>query len=305
MPSLYLTDFLDYQDWNRSAFRANFSRNFNHYFVRDIDDAGHPPHRRFSQGSSCVRWFGRRPPVAKVDLEIVRRAREILDSPSKWNRADNRVCPETAKTFSLYCALEKATTEKTGSFVHRGAAMQEARFVIAEIAPNVNYYEHWLRDYNNDPTTTFADVQKFYDVLQDHIARRLAGEPIGPTTPASATAKPRQVTGADIKVLQRARHILDSSAKWNRHDDQNCETQTNTISLYCAIRMASREVPGNSGAVMQEARAVISEMDPRELKYKTRLTDYNNDPAVTFADLQKFFQEIEVRLTKRLDAPAQ
>jgi hypothetical protein len=57
--------------------------------------------------------------------------------------------------------LEKATTEKTGSFAHRGAAMQEARFVIEEIAPNVNYYEHRLRDYNNDPTTTFAGVQNF------------------------------------------------------------------------------------------------------------------------------------------------
>jgi hypothetical protein len=40
--------------------------------------------------------------ISREALEIVRRAREILDSPSKWNRADNRVCPETAKTFSLY-----------------------------------------------------------------------------------------------------------------------------------------------------------------------------------------------------------
>jgi hypothetical protein len=242
------------------------------------------------------------PPVAKVDLEIVRRAREILDSPSKWNRADNRICPETAKTFSLYCALEKATTDESGSFAHRGAAMQEARFVIEEIAPNVNYYEHWLRDYNNDPTTTFAGVQKFFDVLQDHIAKRLAGQPIETTTPASVTAKPRPVSKADIEVLQRARDMLDSPAKWNRRDDQNCSTRTNSVSLYCAIRTASEEVPGNSGAVMQEARAVIREMDPRELKYKTRLTDYNNDPAVTFADLQKFFQEIEGHLTKRLGA---
>jgi hypothetical protein len=245
-----------------------------------------------------------RPQVGKVDLKTVRRAREILDSPSRWNRADNRVCPEIAKTFSLYCALEKATTEKAGSFAHRGAAMQEARFVIGEIAPNVNYYEHWLRDYNNDPTTTFADVQKFFGVLQDHIARCLAGQPIVTTTAASATAKPRPVTQGDIEVLRRARDVLDSPAKWNRHDDQDCETQTNTVSVHCAIRMASREVPGNSGAVMQEARAVISEMDPKELKYKTRLADYNNDPAVTFADLQKFFQEIEVRLTKRLGAVA-
>lgn len=113
-------------------------------------------------------------------------------------------------------------------------------------------------------------------------------------------AKPRPATKVDIEVLQRARDILDSAAKWNRHDDQNCETQTNTVSLYCAIKRASKEVPGNSGGVMQEARAAISEMDPKELKYKTRLTDYNNDPAVTFADLQKFFEEIEARLTRRM-----
>jgi hypothetical protein len=48
-----------------------------------------------------------RPPVTKADSDIVRRAAQILDSPGKWNRADNRVCPPDAKTFSLYCALEK------------------------------------------------------------------------------------------------------------------------------------------------------------------------------------------------------
>ena len=53
----------------------------------------------------------------------MQRAKEILDSPAKWNRADNRVCPDTAKTFSLYCALEKATDEVSGSFEHRGAAL--------------------------------------------------------------------------------------------------------------------------------------------------------------------------------------
>src|ERR1051325_2639812 len=46
-----------------------------------------------------------RPPVTKADLQIVKRAREILDSPAKWNRADNRVCPAGAKVSRLYCAL--------------------------------------------------------------------------------------------------------------------------------------------------------------------------------------------------------
>jgi hypothetical protein len=114
-----------------------------------------------------------RPPVGKDDIRIVQRARRILDSPAKWNRADNRKCPKTAKTFSLYCALEAATDEISGSFAHRGAAMQEARFVIEEVAPNSKDYQHRLMDYNNDPKTTFADIQKVFTILEERIAKRL------------------------------------------------------------------------------------------------------------------------------------
>ena len=117
-----------------------------------------------------------KPPVTTDDVKIVQRAREILNSSSKWNRADTRVCPADAKTFSLYCALEKATTEVSGKFQHRGAAMQQARFVIDEIAPNRKNYEHRLMGYNNDPTTTFADVQRFFQLLEDRIKARLKEE---------------------------------------------------------------------------------------------------------------------------------
>ncbi len=123
-----------------------------------------------SSGDSQVR-----PPVTASDLQIVKRARKILDSPSKWNRADTRVCPADAKTFSLYCALEKATEEVTGNFKHRGAAMQEVRFVIDDIAPNRNYH-HRLMGYNNDPSTTFADIQKVFGLLENRIAKRLKAE---------------------------------------------------------------------------------------------------------------------------------
>jgi hypothetical protein len=118
-----------------------------------------------------------RPPVTAADVRIVQRAAKILDSPEKWNRADTRACPAEAKTFSLYCALEKATDEVTGNFQHRSAAMQEARFVIDEIAANRKNYHHRLMDYNNDPTTTFAGIQKVFRLLQDHITERLAKEP--------------------------------------------------------------------------------------------------------------------------------
>jgi hypothetical protein len=117
-----------------------------------------------------------KPPVTKADLQIVKQAQRILDSPLKWNRADNRVCPSDAKTFSLYCALENATKTVSGQFERRGAAMQEARFVIDEIAPNRNY-DHRLMGYNNDPSTTFADIQKVLHLLENRIAQRLKEEP--------------------------------------------------------------------------------------------------------------------------------
>jgi hypothetical protein len=120
------------------------------------------------------------PPVTKADVRIVERAKEILDSPSKWNRADTRLCPAEAKTFNLYCALEKATRDVTGQFEHRGATMQEARFVIEEVAPDWHKYHHRLMDYNNDPATTFADIQKVLRLLQERINKRLAAESATP-----------------------------------------------------------------------------------------------------------------------------
>jgi hypothetical protein len=115
-----------------------------------------------------------KPPVSEGDIRIVRRAREILNSPAKWNRSDNRECPAAQRTYSLYCALEKAAEEVSKKFEHRGATMQEARFAIDEVLAKGNHYEHRLMDYNNDPKTTFADVQKFFNLIEERIKKRLA-----------------------------------------------------------------------------------------------------------------------------------
>jgi len=116
------------------------------------------------------------PPVSEDDIRIVQRAREILSSPAKWNRADNRECPATKRTYSLYCALEKATREVSQKFEHRGAAMQQARFVIDEVLAKGNHYEHRLMDFNNDPKTTFTDVQKFFLLIEERIKKQLAAQ---------------------------------------------------------------------------------------------------------------------------------
>jgi hypothetical protein len=122
------------------------------------------------------------PYLRQDDLRIVHRAREILNSPEKWNHADTRVCrvqpcrlgcPSDARTFSLYCALKRATEEVKGSFDHRGAAMQGARVVIDEIVVNRKDFQHRLEGYNNDATTTFADIQKVLRLLEDRIKREI------------------------------------------------------------------------------------------------------------------------------------
>src|SRR5262252_441380 len=176
-----------------------------------------------------------RPPVTAADLQIVKRAREILDSPAKWNRADNRECPAEMKTFSLYCAFEMATVEVSGKAEHRGAALQEARFVIDEITVNRNY-EHRLMNYNNDPRTTFADIQQVFDIAERLIALRLKTDASG-TSPAIPL-----VTKADIEIARRARQLVDSPAKWDRNPKQECPPAAKTFSLYCALAMAATEI---------------------------------------------------------------
>ena len=230
-----------------------------------------------------------RPPVSKADIQIVKRAREILSSPAEWNRADTRECPAEEKTFSLYCALEKATEEVSAHFEHRGAAMQEARFVIDDIAPNRDY-NHRLMDYNNDPTTTFADIQKVFTLLEARIAARLRTEPAG----APATS------AAEIEILKRVRALLASEAKWNRASSQKCQAEQTTLGLYCAFRLASIAVTGrfdDQGAAIRAVRAAISET-PNGKNYQARLVDYNNDPTISLADLQKLLQSVEDRLAK-------
>jgi hypothetical protein len=246
-----------------------------------------------------------RPPVAKADIDIVKRARQLLDSPEKWNRNDNRICPDTEKTFSLYCALEKATDEVSGNFAHRGAAMQEARFVIdQDLAPN-NSYEHRLMNYNNDPKTTFADVQKFFDLLQERIEKRLKEQESNPQLAGARPAVPR-ITKTDIEVVKKVEEILDSPAKWDRASTQDCVVDAKTFGLYCAFAAASIALTGkfdDDAPGINEVRQLISRTAPNAPKYTARLVDYNNDPTVTFADLRKLLKTAEENLTKRMAEP--
>jgi hypothetical protein len=96
-----------------------------------------------------------------LDREILVRASKIIASDAVWNRADNRKCPAAATTWSIYCAVEKAQREVTGGFHHRRPAGELLREVVDDRTKSRNY-KHRMMDYNNDTTTTLADVRSLF-----------------------------------------------------------------------------------------------------------------------------------------------
>jgi hypothetical protein len=96
-----------------------------------------------------------------LDRGILVRAAQIISSDSVWNRADNRKCPATATKWSIYCAVEQAQIEVAGGFHHRRPAGELVRKIVDERAKMRNY-NHRMMDYNNDPTTTLADVRSLF-----------------------------------------------------------------------------------------------------------------------------------------------
>jgi hypothetical protein len=100
-------------------------------------------------------------PPNGVDREILQRASTIIASDATWNRADNRKCATTATTWSIYCAVERATRDVSGGFHHRRPAMELVRQIVEDRSKG-KAYAHRLMDYNNDPATTLDDVRTLF-----------------------------------------------------------------------------------------------------------------------------------------------
>ena len=111
-------------------------------------------------------------PVSEEDVRILQRADKILASAAVWNRHDTRVCKPTDRTWSLFCALEKASLDVLGEYRHREVALQEVRFAV-EDATKGQDFEHRLMDYNNLPSTRFEDIKRVLKVATDRVAARL------------------------------------------------------------------------------------------------------------------------------------
>ncbi len=106
------------------------------------------------------------------DVKILKRATQILSGENKWDQHDTRVCPSKQKTYSLYCALYHASLDVHSKFDHRAAALEETRRTVEQFTQNKTY-EHRLMNYNNDTSTTFADIKKVLATTEARLIQRL------------------------------------------------------------------------------------------------------------------------------------
>ena len=102
-------------------------------------------------------------PIDGTDLDraIIEQAAKILSNERVWDRADDRKCAPDDKTWSIYCAMERASREVTGGFHHRRPALEVVRQIVDARTAGRDY-AHRLMDYNNDKRTTLADVQSLF-----------------------------------------------------------------------------------------------------------------------------------------------
>jgi hypothetical protein len=139
------------------------------------------------------------------DLSIVRRADEILSGEAVWNRHDTRECPPGLKTFSLYCALEKAIVDSGQQFEHRAKVMEHVRVAVELAAPND--YDHRLMGFNNDPEVTFADMKRMLRLAELRMSPDSAkGES---TVKGRLVQNGSPVAGATVAIYCRDRKLPD------------------------------------------------------------------------------------------------
>ncbi|MEJ2407174.1 MAG: hypothetical protein P8171_23400 [Candidatus Thiodiazotropha sp.] len=103
--------------------------------------------------------------VSQVDLDILTKANALLSGESRWRKERVSSCSQSEK-LDLYCALEKASVDVMGKYIHRQPALQEVRFSIDD-----HYRERWkkhrLVEFNSNNYTNFRDVKS---VLSQAIA---------------------------------------------------------------------------------------------------------------------------------------
>ena len=110
--------------------------------------------------------------VSQVDLGILIKADALLSSKDIWSRDRISNCSQPGR-LDLYCALERASVEVIGKYIHRQPALQEVRFIIDD-----DYRERWTKhrlvDFNANKDTSFEDIKSVLAQAIATVRRKLA-----------------------------------------------------------------------------------------------------------------------------------
>jgi hypothetical protein len=148
------------------------------------------------------------PVATAADVMVIDRARQLLSSESMWDRRDStQKCPDTQAALSILCAIRRASEQLTGEFDTQGVLVLEGRAVIDSVS--TKRYQAHFREFNNDPSTTFADVQRFFRILRDRLAHQISMSavrlPGRPSSPSSLRFSSQLSSQSDSRGRERSR----------------------------------------------------------------------------------------------------
>ena len=129
-----------------------------------------PYRERRRQGTRLPELENKYQSETNEDLLILQRTIEILSDKSKWNSNDVGICKAEDTTWSLSCALHKASLEIAGEFQHGRVALIEVRRMIHKLMKGEKF-EHILMNFNN--TREFEDIQKVLNGAMEQLKKRL------------------------------------------------------------------------------------------------------------------------------------
>jgi len=123
--------------------------------------------------------YGETAPPTAIDVEILRRARAYLSDSTRWNRTDDNDmsklagfnCPPTVAR-SMFCSVYLSSLEVAGYYAHWRPAVNALRTAI--IVALKRRSPGLLVAFNNDSTTTLADVQGVLDGAMTRIQSQLS-----------------------------------------------------------------------------------------------------------------------------------
>jgi len=116
------------------------------------------------------------------------------------------------------------------------------------------------------------------------------------------TKRDREVSQADIQVLDGAIKLLQDGGGWNRNDDRLCICGE-TWSLFCALARSSIDVTGeyeHRRVAIQEVRFTIDDNYPDRWK-QHQLQDFNNHKDTNFEEVIEVLKITRKRLLARLN----